>query len=105
MICHHERAVYQAARDLLCEAARHGDVSPERSEQFGRMLQASALHNVSYLRKIDRRAARLPKLKSQVEGLPDCLDARETRIVDAHSLTAAWLAEQFEAFDERAALH
>jgi hypothetical protein len=96
-------AVCEAARVLLGEAAVHGDVLPEHSEEFDRMRRASGLRNVPYLRKIARRARRLAELKGQVEGLPDCLDpnARDERRVDAHSLTAAWLAGQFEVFDEQ----
>jgi hypothetical protein len=94
-------AVCEAARVLLGEAAVHRDVSPEHSEEFDRMRRASGLHDVRYLWKIARRARRLAELKSQVEGLPDCLDARDERRIDAHSLTAAWLAGQFEVFDEQ----
>jgi len=47
-----------------------------------------------------RRAARLLELKTQVEVLPDCLDARGVRLVDLQSATSEWLGHQFEVFDE-----
>jgi hypothetical protein len=94
-------AVCEAARVLLGEAAVHGDILPEHSEEFDRMRRASGLRDVRYLWKIARRARHLAELKSQVEGLPDCLDPSEERLVEAHSLTDAWLAQQFEVFDEQ----
>ena len=96
------RAVFQATRDLLHEVAQDGDVSPERLDKFNRVRRrAPALRDVRYLKKIERRATRLPGLKIQVEGLPDSLDARGERLVDVHSATSEWLAKQFEVFDEK----
>jgi hypothetical protein len=100
---HHEPvgAVLQMANDRLYEVAVHGDVSSEHADELDRTLRASRLRNEPYLRKIARRMLRLSKLRAEVEALPDSLDRRDERIVDAHSLTAQWLAEQFEVFDER----
>ncbi len=95
-------AVFHATRDLLQEVAQEGDVSPERLDKFNRARRrAPALRGVPYFKKIERRAARLPRLKIQVEGLPYSLDARGEHLVDVHGATSEWLAKQFEIFDEQ----
>jgi hypothetical protein len=91
----------QAGRDLLYDICRHGDVSETRLAAFKRTLQASCLRDDPYLKKIAKRATRLPELKGQVEELPDCLDAAGVRLVDAQSATSEWLGYQVEVFEER----
>jgi hypothetical protein len=98
---HVTRAVaVQTARNLVCEASVHGDVSSERAQELVRMIQAPQLRRDRYLGRIAKRAMRVAQLKSEVEGLPDSLDTRGQRLVDVHSLASAWLAGQFEVFDE-----
>ena len=94
-------AVRRAGRELLGTVCSHGDAPEILFGPFKSNLQASSLCNVPYLRKIARRTRHLQLLIEQVDHLPDCLDARGTRLVNTQCATSEWLANQFEIFDER----